>query len=430
MDLSNLGQLGIAGLIAAATALVAGVWPYLRGLITTLRTQLVVRVTIDHWCAQAVLYHLYAKDVQKGVPKAGYDSVTKYIRPLRLRRRVAIRSIVETALLMWRGRPLYLVAATSKDRHEITYKLMYARGTIDVEALLEEALEAHSQKRIDRYQVVRLSGKETLQGDASRRSWEDPDDVTRANVRTAYCGWKEEDIGEPLARDTFANLALSSALEGVRHEANAWLKSREDYESRGVPWRYSIMLHGTPGQGKTSFVRALAQEMNVPVYILDIATMSNQELSKHWSTCAADAPCIVLTEDIDRAFDENKMLRRPSEHKVLTLDCLLNCLAGVEDASGVLAIFTANFLDNIDPALLRPGRMDTKVEVTGLTPEGMRHIAQRILRGYPEAIEEVCNAAGLEESGAIFERRCQARMVAIFKEQHKKQKEPVYDPLD
>lgn len=430
MDLSNLGQLGILGLIAALAAGLAGVWPYLQGVVVSLRSQAVVRVPIDYWCAQAVLYHLYGRHPQTGVPKAGYNAEQKYIRPLRQRRLVAVRSEVNSALLFWKSRPIYITAVESKNGHQTKYALVYIRGSLDVESLLEEAFASMSTARVDRYQIVRLSGKEPSTRSSLGESYRDPNEVIRANLRSAYCGWSEDEIGEPRAADNFTNLALSPALESVRYEANAWLKSREDYESRGVPWRYSIMLHGAPGQGKTTFVRALAQELNVPIYALDIATMSNQELTKHWSTCAADAPCIVLLEDIDGAFDENKTLRRPSEHKTLTVDCLRNCLAGVEDSAGVLAIFTANSLDNIDPALLRPGRMDTKVEVTGLTPEGMRHIAQRILRGYPEAIAEVCNTAGLEESGAVFERRCQARMVAIFKEQHKKQKEPVYDPFD
>jgi SpoVK/Ycf46/Vps4 family AAA+-type ATPase len=124
----------------------------------------------------------------------------------------------------------------------------------------------------------------------------------------------------------------------------------------------------------------------------------------------SDAPSIALFEDLDRLFDENKKFIL----KDLTLDCLLNCMSGVSDSSGVLTISTVNFPDRLDIALgvidengksTRPGRLDFEIVFDELDEKCRYEIAMRILDDYPTWIPEVVKA-GNGDTGAQFTNRC------------------------
>jgi SpoVK/Ycf46/Vps4 family AAA+-type ATPase len=98
----------------------------------------------------------------------------------------------------------------------------------------------------------------------------------------------------------------------------------------------------------------------------------------------------------------------------LTLDCLLNCISGVQPSNGVLVLVTANDFTKLDPALgvrdhtgksTRPGRLDACVHIGNLTKEGRYKIAKRILSDVPELVDRTV-IEGEGETGAQFESRC------------------------
>jgi SpoVK/Ycf46/Vps4 family AAA+-type ATPase len=104
----------------------------------------------------------------------------------------------------------------------------------------------------------------------------------------------------------------------------------------------------------------------------------------------------------------------------LSFDCLLNSISGVQNSDGVFLIVTTNHVEDLDPALgkprtdkkvngsfisTRPGRIDRAFELPVLDEVCRRKIAQRILKDYPEYIEQtVKDCAG--DSGAQFQEKC------------------------
>ena len=157
--------------------------------------------------------------------------------------------------------------------------------------------------------------------------------------------------------------------------------------------------------------RALAEDLDLPVFVYDLATLKNDELQKAWNQMLSEVPCMAMMEDIDAVFDQRKNIAVNSGPG-LTFDCLLNCLDGVQRADGLMVMMTTNHLDRVDPAIARPGdlgsrpgRIDRVIEMNALDDAGRRKLAHRILDEWPHWIEHICSE-GIDDTPAQFQERC------------------------
>ncbi|MFM7151964.1 MAG: AAA family ATPase, partial [Gemmataceae bacterium] len=240
-------------------------------------------------------------------------------------------------------------------------------------------------------------------------------------------------------------------------EIELWRAHRDWYRNRGIPWKRGWLLYGPPGTGKTALARAFAEDLNMPIYVFNLAQMSNFELMKAWTDMQVNVPCIALIEDIDNVFHGRENVARKNQPMPfmmpskkdnegdspmptpLTFDCLLNCLDGVERSDGIFTIITTNDLTKIDPALgqprklpdgtvefisTRPGRIDKAVELTYMEASDKKRMARRILGEYPEEyariLEFIDRFPDLQETPAQFQERCgQIALARLWKEQQR-----------
>lgn len=222
--------------------------------------------------------------------------------------------------------------------------------------------------------------------------------------------------------DIRRGLALGSRLEDlwvsdevleIFQELSHWKTGRSWFTARGVPWKRGYGLVGPPGNGKTSVIRAMAAELGLPVFLYDLASLTNAELTREWARMLeSDAPCVAVLEDLDRVFAGDK----PREGVVLGYECLLNIMDGISASDGVCVFVTSNKPEQLDEALMRkmpdgsyvtrPGRIDKVVELNSPPAQGRRKIAQRILLGLPQDVVEQTVQAGEGDSGAAFQFRC------------------------
>lgn len=123
----------------------------------------------------------------------------------------------------------------------------------------------------------------------------------------------------------------------------------------GVPLKRGILLYGPYGTGKTltAYVTALKAVRNGWTFIyLD----SVKDLKRGLDFAAQYAPAVIFAEDIDRAVHGDRSM---------SMDEVLNTIDGIDTKTNdIITVFTTNHVEQINPAMLRPGRLDTLVEVT------------------------------------------------------------------
>lgn len=150
-----------------------------------------------------------------------------------------------------------------------------------------------------------------------------------------------------LAGDGFQNL-LADAQEFK--DSEAW------YARMGIPWRRGYLLHGPPGNGKSSFAHVLASAIKTNINVINLSTFYDDS---QLIGCLSRIPRghILLIEDVDAAFGG----RVAKNGLKVTFAALLNALDGITAQDGRILILTTNHMAALDPALIRPGRSDVHI---------------------------------------------------------------------
>jgi mitochondrial chaperone BCS1 len=159
---------------------------------------------------------------------------------------------------------------------------------------------------------------------------------------------------ETLAIDHFTEAELFADLD-------RFLASRDLYRQRGIPWRRGYLLYGPPGTGKSSLIQAIASHYDRQIVSLSLTDMDDSALLRAWSEITATS--IVALEDIDSVFSGRQPLGE------LSFSALLNTLDGAGAVEGSITILTTNHREQLDPALIRPGRCDREFELGYLSAE-------------------------------------------------------------
>lgn len=225
-----------------------------------------------------------------------------------------------------------------------------------------------------------------------------PDDG-KINIRVAnYGSWS-------LAARVKPRRLESVVLDGCRAQElladmRGFLAGQDWYHATGVPYRRGYLLYGPPGNGKSSVVKALASELGMSVYLLMLSDpdMNDNRISSLLSQ-VPDGNMLLL-EDVDCAFVQRRRTgegasERPGERGPrghgLTFAGLLNALDGVAAGEGRIVVMTTNHVDRLDPALVRPGRADVKLEIRNATADQARRL---FLRFFPSRTDDADAFAG------------------------------------
>jgi mitochondrial chaperone BCS1 len=190
----------------------------------------------------------------------------------------------------------------------------------------------------------------------------------------------------PLESLVLADSILEDTLEDLREfqRSAAW------YAERGIPYRRGYLLHGPPGTGKTTTVLALAGALNLSLAVLSLNSRVLGDESLRSIIDALPVATILLIEDVDCVF---KDLRTTTSVAGVTLSGLLNALDGVSSRDGRVLFLTTNHPERLDPALLRPGRVDRKIELGYATFDQARRLYLWFYRGCGLSEHELCRAA-------------------------------------
>lgn len=164
---------------------------------------------------------------------------------------------------------------------------------------------------------------------------------------------------------------LSDQIRELREVIELPLLNPELFSRVGVKAPKGVLLYGPPGTGKTLLARAVAATLDINFLkvvssaIVDKYIGESARIIREMFAYARDhSPCIIFMDEIDaiggRRFSEGNSSDREVQR---TLMELLNQMDGFDELGQVKLIMATNRPDTLDPALLRPGRLDRKIEI-------------------------------------------------------------------
>ncbi len=172
-------------------------------------------------------------------------------------------------------------------------------------------------------------------------------------------------------RVRFADVAGAEEAKKNLMEIAQYLKSPGIYEAIGATFPRGVVLHGDPGTGKTLLAKALAGESGANFIATNgsefgsmFVGVSTMKIKRLFAKARAMAPCVLFIDEIDavgsRRMNEGSAAAREMSS---TLNQLLVQMDGFEDNNGVIVVAATNRLDSLDPALLRSGRFDRRIQI-------------------------------------------------------------------
>ena len=221
---------------------------------------------------------------------------------------------------------------------------------------------------------------------------------------------------------TFSDVAGLKEVKEDLLQIVDYIKCPEIYKQFGAKLPKGTILYGPPGTGKTLLARAVAGEAEANF----IALSSTDFTAKHWGvvpqkikdlfeTAKDNAPCIIFIDEIDMlGMDRGADASNSLPHRE-TLNAFLTAMDGFDQFEGVTILAATNRLEDLDPALTRPGRFDNQFSVPlphnidevkevisiyirnkMLSPDcTVDGIASKFIRQSPATIESIINEACL-----------------------------------
>lgn len=177
-------------------------------------------------------------------------------------------------------------------------------------------------------------------------------------------------FGQPRRKRPLASVVLDEGVkERIVEDVKDFLSSGQWYHDRGIPYRRGYLLYGPPGTGKSSFIQALAGELDYDIAILNLSERGlTDDRLNHLLTIVPNRT-LVLLEDVDAAFSNRRTQTEADGYRGanVTFSGLLNALDGVASAEERILFLTTNHVDRLDAALVRPGRVDMTVRLGEVT---------------------------------------------------------------
>ena len=260
------------------------------------------------------------------------------------------------------------LAALAKEAAMHALRKRIESGEIDVEAeeIPEDVLENLKVTKEDFLEALKLI---------------EPSAMREVLVEVPKVTW--DDVG-----------GLEHAKQELR-EAIEWpLKYPDIYRATGIKPPKGILLYGPPGTGKTLLAKAVANEANAnfisvkgPELLSKWVGESERHVREMFRKAKQVAPCILFFDEID-ALAPRRGLGADTHVTERVVSQLLTELDGIEELKDVFVIAATNRPDMIDPALLRPGRIERHIYIPPPDKAGRKEIFKIHLRGKPLSYDD------------------------------------------
>lgn len=185
----------------------------------------------------------------------------------------------------------------------------------------------------------------------------------------------------------FSNVFVPNKQEDlILNSVNSFMHSREWYMQHHIPYHFGILLYGPPASGKTSIAQAIVEQFKIRNTVVvtgdslyRLASIVDESAPFYYSKNKSRA---VIVEDIDCSKISSMRGSVPDTYKNKEdyqrsgLGTLLNSIDGIYAPSDIIYIFTTNHPEQIDPALIRPGRIDLALKIDYANEETFRKFCE------------------------------------------------------
>ena len=192
-------------------------------------------------------------------------------------------------------------------------------------------------------------------------------------------------------RVRFSDVAGAEEEKEELAEVVEFLKSPKKFSTLGARIPSGVLLVGPPGTGKTLFAKAVAGEAGVPFFSVsgsDFVEMyvgvGAKRVRELFDMAKKNQPCIIFIDEIDAVGRRRGAgLGGGHDEREQTLNQILVQMDGFEANEGIIVIAATNREDILDPALLRPGRFDRRINVNLPDVKGREQILKVHARNKP-----------------------------------------------
>ena len=426
------------------------VWSKIAFIFSRLSGLVIFTARIDGNIPKALEIYLVKNFKKSPLQPLTFNTFRDYIKSIQKRHVIGYESVnFKDKTVFWKGWKPLIVSIPGKDnqdqsatpsgQNKYSASITFIRGTFNIDELLINSLELFNERnikneKISRFTIFRHFGTSGRKDQNRDKSNEPQAEVS--NSTDIFLGdkrilkYKIDDIGEDQDdKKSFNILAFPKEINALVDEMERWKNSEKWYRKKSIPWKRGWLLFGGAGAGKTSLAKAMGQHLDLPIHVFDLSGMSNYEFYSEWAQMLSSTPCIALIEDIDAIFYGRENIRNKNNNlDLLTFDCFLNCIDGVQNTDGLFLIITTNRVELLDEALgkprtdkdmngthisTRPGRIDRAFELKALDKDCRLKIAKRILADCPDFINKVIEKSeGF--SGAQMQELCTQMALKYF----------------
>lgn len=228
-----------------------------------------------------------------------------------------------------------------------------------------------------------------------------PQGIVQINVDTVIKITKEKVEEDLISRVTYEDIGgLGEELKRIREIIELPLKHQVLFDRLGITPPKGVLLHGPPGTGKTLIAKAVASESGASFFsiqgpeIMDkYYGQTEQNLRDKFKEASENPPAIVFIDEIDSIAPKRDEVKGEVERRLVAQ--LLSLMDGLEDRGKLVIIAATNRVNDIDPALRRPGRFDREIEIGAPNYDGRMEVLQVHTRNMPLSkelkLEDICD---------------------------------------